>query len=398
MTMPSSSAPLLLAFFACAASVPAQQDAGTKPATKIESVIVHTRAGQFLEAERSPGEDAQERLWWGAGKQRREIPAGAVLEVFVRAELDAEYRKRAEALKDQPHARAALAKWCAEHGLWKELHRSLDPLLEDHAFDPAALAVLRSIALEHVVPKGRGDAEQIAWGLVLHGAQQLDLPTLRTMAALQLGKLPGAASALERARKSVRGEERAFALYALGLEAATKQVETGLAHAVLDADPRARQAAVQLVQHSGEADVIQPFLRALGSAHPKVQLHAAQALGALRDPRAIDALIEKLSFGPGPRSYILKVNQTSLISDYDVEVAQASFIADPVINVLQDGSALDVKVVGGGGQRVHGQVRGAVVDSLRRLTGAKLGADAAAWKAWRRDHPTPALSSLPRGE
>ncbi|HET6202805.1 MAG TPA: tetratricopeptide repeat protein [Planctomycetota bacterium] len=42
------------------------------------------------------------------------------------------------------------------------------------------------------------------------------------------------------------------------------------------------------------------------------------------------------------RAYLTVVNQTSYIQDFDVEVAQAAFIADPQINVIPDGVVLEV--------------------------------------------------------
>jgi tetratricopeptide (TPR) repeat protein len=45
------------------------------------------------------------------------------------------------------------------------------------------------------------------------------------------------------------------------------------------------------------------------------------------------------------RAYIMSVNQVSFIEDFDVEVAQTAFIADPVIGVLQEGILLDVRPV-----------------------------------------------------
>ncbi|MBL8901211.1 MAG: hypothetical protein JNM84_26525 [Planctomycetes bacterium] len=61
------------------------------------------------------------------------------------------------------------------------------------------------------------------------------------------------------------------------------------------------------------------------------------------DFRIVNA--QTLSVFNTQRSYITVVNQISYIQDFDVEVAQASFIADPVINVLQDGVVLDVRPV-----------------------------------------------------
>ena len=43
------------------------------------------------------------------------------------------------------------------------------------------------------------------------------------------------------------------------------------------------------------------------------------------------------------RANLTVVNQLSYIQDFDVEVAQTSFIADPIIGVIQDGLTLDVR-------------------------------------------------------
>lgn len=45
----------------------------------------------------------------------------------------------------------------------------------------------------------------------------------------------------------------------------------------------------------------------------------------------------------GQRSNISVINQTAFIQDFAVEVATASFIADPEVNVIQDGVVLDVR-------------------------------------------------------
>jgi general secretion pathway protein D len=42
------------------------------------------------------------------------------------------------------------------------------------------------------------------------------------------------------------------------------------------------------------------------------------------------------------RGHVAVVNQTAYVRDFDVEVAQASFIADPKVDVIQDGIVLDV--------------------------------------------------------
>ncbi len=46
-----------------------------------------------------------------------------------------------------------------------------------------------------------------------------------------------------------------------------------------------------------------------------------------------------------PRSHIFVGKQTAYVQDFDVEVAQAAAVADPEVNVLHQGSVLDVRVL-----------------------------------------------------
>ncbi|MFO0418334.1 MAG: hypothetical protein ACK53T_02895 [Planctomycetota bacterium] len=43
------------------------------------------------------------------------------------------------------------------------------------------------------------------------------------------------------------------------------------------------------------------------------------------------------------RGHVAVTNQTTYVRDFDVEVAQAAFIADPKVDVVQDGLVLDVQ-------------------------------------------------------
>ncbi|MCB9883317.1 MAG: hypothetical protein H6834_16120 [Planctomycetes bacterium] len=54
---------------------------------------------------------------------------------------------------------------------------------------------------------------------------------------------------------------------------------------------------------------------------------------------------QSLSVFNTQRAYISVINQISYIQDFDVEVAQASFISDPVVGILQEGVVLDVRPV-----------------------------------------------------
>jgi type II secretory pathway component GspD/PulD (secretin) len=51
----------------------------------------------------------------------------------------------------------------------------------------------------------------------------------------------------------------------------------------------------------------------------------------------------RLTIFNNQRANLTLVNQVSYVKDYDVEVAQTAFIADPLVDVVQDGLTLDVK-------------------------------------------------------
>lgn len=50
-----------------------------------------------------------------------------------------------------------------------------------------------------------------------------------------------------------------------------------------------------------------------------------------------------LSVTNNQRGHVAVINQTTYVRDFDVEVAQAAFIADPKIDIIQDGIVLDVE-------------------------------------------------------
>jgi hypothetical protein len=128
-----------------------------------------------------------------------------------------------------------------------------------------------------------------------------------------------------------------------------------------------------------------PFVRALASGNATIRQHAAAGLGGLGEIRAVEYLIRTLSqnWGPSARSNIQVMNQISYIQDFDVEIAQAAQIGDPIIGVLREGVILDVQVFGVN-RRMTTVERNIIRKSLTQLTGQDLGDKAAAWeKYWR---------------
>jgi len=119
--------------------------------------------------------------------------------------------------------------------------------------------------------------------------------------------------------------------------------------AARDMDEDVRREAVLAAASFGHDDTAIPFIRALGSQNLRLVANAAQALADIGDPRALAFVVKRLtSHGGSARAFVSFVSQVSYVRDYDVEIAQASNIANPDVAVIQDGVVLDVRVIDAG--------------------------------------------------
>jgi hypothetical protein len=150
--------------------------------------------------------------------------------------------------------------------------------------------------------------------------------------------------------------------------------------AIFDKSETIRKAAVQAIKDTDAKGKIGPFVKALESPFDSVRLHSVQALGAMGDTGAVGPLVRRyaISGGSGQLVYITQVRQVSYVQDFDVEVAQTSFIADPVIGVLQEGIVHAFRALSIDGF-VDVYEQPALADALHNLTGKNLGNDKAAW-------------------
>jgi hypothetical protein len=153
--------------------------------------------------------------------------------------------------------------------------------------------------------------------------------------------------------------------------------------ALRDPDADVRAACVDAAKAFGDPNLLAPFARTFTTAESaEVRAAAAEAIGRTGNIRGVAVLVYSLeAHGGGQRSYIYTANQLSFIQDFDVEVAQTAFIADPQVGVLQDGATLDAKVVATEWYATRVE-RHAIVDALRTLSGADIGDDPKAWRAW----------------
>ena len=125
--------------------------------------------------------------------------------------------------------------------------------------------------------------------------------------------------------------------------------------------------------------------------YAEVRVNAVEALAKMDYREAVEPLYARLvsvaSSGGGgaPHAYIFNGTQHSYVQDFDVEVAQGAAIADPVINILLEGSVLDVAVIGMSEYEVQTE-RATLRRALSDLTGAHPGDTTAAWQRWWQEH------------
>jgi len=156
--------------------------------------------------------------------------------------------------------------------------------------------------------------------------------------------------------------------------------------AARDLDRDVRGEALRAAASFGHDDLAIPFVRALGSSNPQLAAFAAEALAGLGDVRAIGYVVKRMtSHGSSSRNSVSFLNQVSYVRDYDVEIAQASNIANPDVATILEGVVLDVKVVGASFTKTW--LEPLLVNAAAQLAGRdfKNRSDVLAWYAEAKD-------------
>lgn len=327
------------------------------------------------------------------------VPKVQVVSRRTDEQLRADLATAARTAGDTPHAHLHLAMRARDYGLDAELWRHLD----------RALAGLGSAGAEARVGLQRRIDEflgQLEPQLLPRRFRTADVHTRvhQLLARLPADAGPGRAAAVRQllirepnadvelrtaARREEHPRHRIEALGALLQREVAGNDRFVLRTTVLDGRPEVRDAAAMLLRDSGRADAAAVTYLAPGLMHQNgtMRVRTAEALGALGHPDAMKLLVLA---GPnagvalaaadrGVRAHVAFLNQQAYIRDFDVEVAQASFIADPKIATLQSGSVLDVTVAGVFEETV---ILRAYRGALKRLGGSDPGADPRAWPTW----------------
>jgi hypothetical protein len=322
----------------------------------------------------------------------RLVPAGAVVRAKSERELLDQAAKLERGLARDDHVRrVAYADWLVSEGLFVEALEQLDRVLEHAPDHEAALALIARADLPLALPPVPDEEAELE---PYFGACARMTASGRETAVARLARapeIPGLRPALSRELVARTPGRRAFATLVLRRMFAGAEVEGLLSRAVLDSSAEVRAGAALALKAAKNPLVIEPVLRAVGSKHAVVRENAIEALGAMDYREAVEPLYGHLvalqsgGGGGAPRVHIFTGRQRAYVQDFDVEVAQFSAIADPIINILTEGQVLDVAVRGVTEFQVAGE-RAAVRGALGKLTGANPGETTAAWQRWWKEH------------
>jgi hypothetical protein len=176
---------------------------------------------------------------------------------------------------------------------------------------------------------------------------------------------------------------RLFAARELGRIGDRRALRPLVHRTLVDPSEPVRIAALEAAKSFRDPNLLAPYVRAMWSENAAVRVNAVEAVARIEEPLGIEYLVYRLQAHGGGinRSHIYCANQLSFIQDFDVEVAQTAFIADPMVGILQEGQILDVRVLAT--ERDAAILERRVIrQSLVRLAGQDLGEDATAWAKW----------------
>ena len=303
---------------------------------------------------------------WELWRDRAWRPVSPGVEV-TRALLERDLLREAKSLardlpkteEGEPHTGAQLsyARWLLGNGLIPEGLDVLDELLARHPNHDSARVTLSKLKLPEELPTLRSrDPEEVKRALKLALSYSKKKGAAhRELAIRRLAELGDPARTLTPLLSIGREHERALAAHALRRLAPAKSLEPLLQRCALDGSREVRTEAAHALAAVGEEGVIVPLVRALSSEYSSVRANSAEALGVAGYPAAVPVLKAQLARLTSPtkasgqtappRSHIFVGKQTAYVQDFDVEVAQASAVADPQVNTLSQGAVLDVRVI-----------------------------------------------------
>jgi hypothetical protein len=355
------------------------------------------------------------------------------LQDVVRIRKDQELRQELRDMASRgaagtAHVQLGLARQARDWGLERELWRHLGAALHLGKNSDSMMRrnrdFMATLEPELLPKKWRSRRDDVKVRELLYRLRGR-LPVAKVAAIEELlvrGAAPEFDKALRtRARRSHSPDQRSLAIRALarrGFEPNKLSSNERFAYrtAILDGRQAVRQTAIDIAKdnHRG-LHAIRYLAPGLDHSNGRFRIRTAEAFGRLKDPAALPILV---AAGPraavnlrrqglpggATRAHMAVVSQQSYIRDFDVEVAQAAMIANPVVGVIQSGTVLDVTVMAVTTHR--NLILDSYRDAIREIAGADPGKDPEKWKEWlekqrqakanAKDAPEPATPKKPK--
>ena len=293
------------------------------------------------------------------------------------------YRDATGAIADRDLAgHRRIAEECRALGYMTGLRRELNVILKTDTDDRWARALLDRLAKDYRVHRLEGASKGKELRRYIDFLFE-DLARRDNVGAVFAGsKVRGLAKDLvyRRAMKALKHSKprvRWLGAHVLrGYSGKPNRVQELFRRSLQDGVWAVRRECVRSLKATGGASLVKLYEKQLTNPKQMLQVRSAQALGELGFEAAARPLVKVLADTWRPnRVHIVNTRQVAYVKDYDVEVAQTAFIADPVVDVLQEGTVLEVALIS------VSIVRRVYRDALVRVTGVDFGVDPKKWRA-----------------
>jgi hypothetical protein len=320
------------------------------------------------------------------------IVTGKVVSARLAKDVESEAKRRLKGVGRSAHdERLEVVHWMLAQGLHEGALLELDRILMKDAEHTGALRLLREtpIDLDFGLPEGSHPVKVLEAN-IKHGAR--GRPAERELCAANIARMGNIVDLRELVDAELTRRQpsrRAFATllaqrlfpHELGGELMPQLVR----RALLDPMSDVRRSAALALRTANSTRTVDPLASGLLSKHHQVRVRAVDALAVVAQPAAVMPLMTNLSAlqaaggaPSGVRGHLFSGLQIALVTDYDVEIAQAASIGDPIVTIQQSGVMHDVRAQAQIDRRVEMQV---TVRALEGLTGHS-GKSPEAWLEW----------------
>ncbi|MBI5362846.1 MAG: hypothetical protein HZA53_06680 [Planctomycetes bacterium] len=328
--------------------------------------------------------------------------AGSIARVRAEREVLAEYAQLARGIDARDFVRRiSLCAWLAEAGLGSELLRELDVVLTADPDQKRALDLARGTLAAETLPAQEADpARERARALREAGRAA---PATREAWIARIERLVQDDAAAREALRVALVDElgqgvdlrrfcAARVLRRVLPGVATERLE---ALALGDRSRVARAEARRALRDARDPAVVKRLATRVEQGALKERIGAIDTLAVVADAAAVPALAANLARlatakpaaagaggGGTPRSHFSLRRQVAYTQDFDVEIAQAASIADPIVAYAEEGVVLDVSTATWQLPVVIEYENALTCGALARIVGEGAKWKPAEWLAW----------------